>query len=338
MKQIKTDTMMKRLVIMAVLITGLILTGTSLTNAQDCFRMNDTTSDEQESSAEEQIPSDEEQEKIAEEQEKRALANRDCWAKKAKAGEKDLHWSDLAGLDMQNVDLTDADLTNAQIVSANFSGANFSGANLTNANLSGTNFTGANFTKANLTDAGFASTDLTNTDFTGANMNGISFLGGAKIGGAKIDLTQSECKVTTNGEDLNIEGSNGKVYGSLKNGTIVYKDGNDQPWDKGRISVNEKKGDELTGGGLVDGKFLTCNTPTKVTSDKTINCKVRTRGANLNARSLEGKLLFTIENNSGVYVFEQSEDGRAKVSVFNGEMSKGWTGWVPRKYLKCDGD
>jgi uncharacterized protein YjbI with pentapeptide repeats len=205
---------------------------------------------------------------------------------------------------------------------------------LTQANLGGTNFAGANFTKANLTNAGFPSTDLTNADFTDAKMNGSTFVG-AKFGKAKINLTHLQCKVTTTGADLKLEESENN--GSLKNGTIIYKSGDVQDWDKGRIFVLEKKDDKLAELGLVDGELLNCNTPTKVTSKKTIECKVKTRGANLNARSLEGKLLFTIENDSGVYVFEQSKDGRAKVSVFNDESNE-FVGWVPRKYLVCDGD
>ncbi len=304
----RTNKVKKRLAIMTVLMAGIILTASNSTLAQG--KCPDTLGED---------------------------AYKKCWIKEAKSGNKNLHGADLANAELQNVDLSNADLTNAQMVNADFSGANFSGANLTDANLGGTNFTGANFTGANLTNAGFASTNLTQADFTDANMNGTSFLGGAKIGGAKISLTRLQCKVTTQGDDLNIEDSNGKVYGSLKNGTIVFKNGNNQPWDKGRISVNELRGGELVDVGLVDGKFLTCNTPTKVTGDKTIQCTIRTKGAMLKARSLSGKILFQIGNNSEVYVFEESKDGRAKVSVFNDDDEK-YKGWVSRKYLVCEGD
>jgi hypothetical protein len=305
MNQIKTNKMMKQLAIMAVIMIGLISIGSSSALAQG--KCPDTLKEDD---------------------------WRKCWIKEAKSGNKNLRDANLANADLKNIDLSNADLTNAQIVNANFSGANFSGANLSNANLGGTNFAGANFTKANLTNAGFPSTDLTNADFTDAKMKGSTFVD-AKIGKAKINLTHLQCKVTTTGADLKLEFENN---GSLKNGTIVYKSGDDQHyWEKGRILVLEKRDGKLTELGLVDGEFLNCNTPTKVTSKKTIECKVRTKGANLNARSLAGKLLFTIGNTSGVYVFEQSKDGRAKVSVFNDESNE-FVGWVPRKYLVCDGD
>lgn len=302
---------MKKLAIMAILLTGTILIGTNQTIAQKTCSADDSTEE----------------------------TYKKCWIKQAKSGNKNLRDAYLSSTNLQNVDFSNADLTNLQMVNANLSGANFSGANLTNANLGNTNFTGANFKGANLTNANLGLANLTNADFTSANLNGTTFPSGAKIGGAKIDLTKSQCKVTTKGKNLNIEDSDGKIYGSLKNGTIVYKNGNNQRWDKGRISVNKKKGDELIGVGLVDGKFLTCNTPTKVTSDKTIKCKVRTRGANLNARSLAGKIKFTIVNDNEVYVFEQKKE-RAKVSVFNDDSDDNneFTGWVPLKYLNCDVD
>lgn len=302
---------MKTLAIMAILLTGTILIGTNQTIAQKTCSADDSTEE----------------------------TYKKCWIKQAKSGNKNLRDAYLSSTNLQNVDFSNADLTNLQMVNANLSGANFSGANLTNANLGNTNFTGANFKGANLTNANLGLANLTNADFTSANLNGINFPLGAKIGGAKLDLTKSQCKVTTKGKNLNTEDSDGKVYGSLKNGTIVYKNGNNQPWDKGRISVNKRQGDELVDVGLVDGKLLTCNTPTKVTSDKTIKCKVKTRGANLNARSLERKLLFTIENSTEVYVFEKSKDGRAKVSVFNDDSDDNkFVGWVPLKYLSCKGN
>lgn len=178
-----------------------------------------------------------------------------CWITQAKSGNKDLRNAYLVDADLQNVDLSKADLSNAQIVSANFSGANCTGANLTNVNLTGTNFMGANFSRANLTKTKFLQNNLTNADFTGAIFSKTVF-SDTKIGGAKLDLRPLQCQVTTNGENLNWEDSNGKVYGSLKNGTVVYRDF--FAWDNGRISVAERRGDELVGVGLVDGKFVTC--------------------------------------------------------------------------------
>ena len=240
-----------------------------------------------------------------------------CWIKEAKSGNKNLRGAYLVNADFQNADLSNADLTNAQTQNANFSGANLSGANLTKAAL--------------------GSADLTNADFTDAIFIGTNFLGGgAKIGGAKIDLTPLQCRVSTNGESLNTEASDGTVYGSLKNGTIVYRNGNNQPWDKGRISVNEIRGNELVDVGLVNGKFLTCKTPTQANGVSVIQCKLRMKGAALNARTPEGKAKFRIMKNTPVFVFER-KNGKAKVGVFNDDNEK-WKGWIPDKYLVCDGD
>ncbi len=180
-----------------------------------------------------------------------------CWLKEAKSGNKDLRQAYFFNADLKNIDLSKANLTEAQIVSSNLTGANLSGANLTRANLSGTNFTGANFKRTNLTNASLSSTNLTNADFTDANFTGANFLNGAKIGGAKLDLTVLRCRVTTTGGDLNREHLNGEVYGTIKNGTIVYKDGLNN-WGSNRISITERRGDRLVDVGLVDGKFVTC--------------------------------------------------------------------------------
>lgn len=270
-----------------------------------------------------------------------------CWIKEAKSGNKNLRGANLADADFQNADLSNADLTNAKTQNANFSGADLSGANLTKANLGGANLKGANFRRANLTDASLSSADLTNADFTDALIFGTYFLGGAKIGGAKIDLTRLQCRVSTNGEALNTERTDGRVlavFGSLKNDTLVYKNGNNMPFPLGRISVTEIRGDELVDVGLVDGKFLTCNTPTKVNSDSVMNltsesvisCKLRFKGAALIARTPEGKAKFRILKNSGVYVFER-KNRKAMVGMFNDDNEK-LKGWIPDKYLVCDRD
>lgn len=178
-----------------------------------------------------------------------------CWLKEAKNGSKDLRQASLVNVDLKNVDLSKANLTGAQIVSSDLSGANLSGATLTNVNLGGTNFTGANFSKAKITDVVFQSNNLTNADFTGTIFTKTGFLD-SKISGTKINLIPLQCKITTKGENLNWEDSNGNVYGNLKNGTIVYRDF--FAWDNGRINVSEQRGDELVSVGLVDGKFVTC--------------------------------------------------------------------------------
>ncbi len=266
-------------------------------------------------------------------------ALKQCWIKEAKSGNKNLRGAYLADADFQNADLSNADLTNAKTQNANFSGANLSGANLTKANLGGANLKSANFRRAILTDASLSSADLTNADFTDALIFGTHFIGGAKIGGAKIDLTLLQCRVSTNGEALNTERTDGMVltvFGSLKNDTLVYKNGNNMPFPLGRISVTEIRGDELVDVGLVDGKFLTCKTPTKVTSDSVPQCKLRIRGAALTARTPEGKAKFRISKNSEVYVFER-KNGKAKVGMFNDDNEK-LKGWIPDKYLVCDED
>ena len=190
-----------------------------------------------------------------------------CWLKAAKSGIKDLRQAFFVNVDLKNVDLSKANLTGAQIVNSDLSGANLSGATLTNVNLGGTNFTGANFSQAKITKVVFQGNNLTNADFTGAILTKTAFWD-TKIGGAKIDLVQLQCKVTTNGKNLDWEDSNGKVYGSLKNGTIVYRDF--WAWDNGRINVSERRGDELVSVGLVDRKFVTC---AKKTSKKTTKSK-----------------------------------------------------------------
>lgn len=67
---------MKRLAIMAVLLTGFGLTGTSLTNAQDCLTRYDRTKTESE---------------------RFSQANVDCWVKKATGGEMNLKSAYLKG-------------------------------------------------------------------------------------------------------------------------------------------------------------------------------------------------------------------------------------------------
>jgi uncharacterized protein YjbI with pentapeptide repeats len=124
-----------------------------------------------------------------------------CWLKEAKSGKRDLRQAYLVNADLKNLDLSKANLTGAQIVSSDLNGANLSGATLTNVNVGGTNFTGANFSKAKITKVVFQANNLTNTDFTGAIFTKAGFWD-AKIGVAKIDLVPLQCKVTTNGKNL----------------------------------------------------------------------------------------------------------------------------------------
>ncbi len=214
-----------------------------------------------------------------------------CWQKEAKSGSKDLRDAYLVNADLRNIDLRRVNLTGAQIVNTDLSGANLSGATLTKVNLGGTNFTSANFSEAKITGVVFQGNNLTNADFTGAIFTRTAFWD-TKIGGAKINLIPLQCKVTTNGENLNWEDSNGKVYGSLKNGTIVYRDF--FAWDNGRINVSEQRGDELVSVGLVDGKFVTCGSIQTEKSKSSIQSQTLAGNWKLSSLLIESDMLYAI--------------------------------------------
>nr|WP_309684677.1 pentapeptide repeat-containing protein [Armatimonas sp.] len=65
------------------------------------------------------------------------LKRSDCWAKKAKAGDKNLRNSFMPGRYVGGADLSKADLCGARLVGTDLTKANLSGANLTGANLKG---------------------------------------------------------------------------------------------------------------------------------------------------------------------------------------------------------
>ncbi len=115
-----------------------------------------------------------------------------CWLKKVRNGEKDLHGAylpgasfrskNLMGVDFSNANLTDADFDHAYLQGAKLLEANLSGANLFRAKLNSyetkvndvtktfepANLRGANLTNAKLEGARFQGTNLDSADLTGA--------------------------------------------------------------------------------------------------------------------------------------------------------------------------
>jgi len=146
----------KRMSIIAVLLSGLILAGTSLASAKDCIRMDD---------------------KNKTDEEKYTVANRGCWERKARRGEEDLSNAVLLRGYLPSADLSKADLTGANLSKANLVAANLTGADLTWANLSFANLGEANLGEANLTGANLSGADLSKADLTGANLSKANLTG-----------------------------------------------------------------------------------------------------------------------------------------------------------------
>lgn len=143
-----------RLATMAILLTGLILTGVALTHAQtDCIKINDEEKPLRVKYAEENI---------------------ECWTKKAKVGEKQT--------DLQYAVLKNADLSGVYLREANFTGAD-----LTNAKLFNTRLTSADFTNADLSNADLNGADLTEAKVSRSTTKGVDFDDWKERGGMVVD-------------------------------------------------------------------------------------------------------------------------------------------------------
>lgn len=137
----KSYKIMQRIMIMAILMTGLFFFGAGQVRAQgDCNSLPEL------------------------------VDRRDCWVKKAKSGDKYLSEAILSGVNLSKVNLNEANLKRANLREMNLSGANLSGADLTSASLSGANLNGAN-----LNDAFLKYAFLSEADLSGANLSGANF-------------------------------------------------------------------------------------------------------------------------------------------------------------------
>ena len=94
---------------------------------------------------------------------------RNCWVKKAEAGENNLRGADLTSvISFVRKDFKKADLSGANLSSSYLDGADFTDANLSKARLERTSIRGANFTRANLTEGFLAFSYALRVNFTDA--------------------------------------------------------------------------------------------------------------------------------------------------------------------------
>ncbi len=131
MLETNNNKMKHRVLMIAVLMTGLFFFGVNLTKAQEVVDCNSLEKDS---------------------------AKTDCWVKKAKSGQKDLKWAflfeaDLSGAILQRADLSKADLSKAKLRKADLIHANLYYAHLSGADLRGASLVLADLSGADLTNA-----------------------------------------------------------------------------------------------------------------------------------------------------------------------------------------
>lgn len=94
---------------------------------------------------------------------------RNCWVKKAEAGENNLRGADLTSvISFVRKDFKKADLSGANLSFSNLDQIDFTDANLSKARLERTSIYGVNFTRANLTEGFLGGSRGSRLDFTDA--------------------------------------------------------------------------------------------------------------------------------------------------------------------------
>lgn len=146
MFRVKTNKMMKRMLMIAMLTAGFLFVGVSQAAAQDCKSIKNPWQESQ------------------------------CWEKKAKSGGKDLSGAYLKWTNLSEVNLSGAYLSGANLSEANLSDADLSEADLSGADLRKKDLRGANFTKAKWGDMHVVGAKL-NSATKGINLNQWTMLG-----------------------------------------------------------------------------------------------------------------------------------------------------------------
>jgi hypothetical protein len=175
MMDVKNNRITQRIMMMAILTTGLFLVSASFAISQETCKSAETLARESASASE-------------------LNAQRDCWMRKVKSGTANLSGAYLKGVNLSKMDLSGRRFARADLSGADLSGTNLLFANMNWANLSGANLSGADIRKASLVLADLSGANVNGAVSSGANLKNIKLADGNYI--VRLRLTNMVCTMS----------------------------------------------------------------------------------------------------------------------------------------------